>query len=139
MNRGRIEQVGAPDEIYRQPKSEFVADFLGAANVVAATALGGPAFASPLGRLTAKGAKAQEGDKVKLAWRPEDMRIAGAGKAGNRVAARIESVVFRGNFIELAAGAAGTSFKAQVANDSLIKEGDSVTFIIPEDRLKVVE
>ncbi len=139
MNRGRIEQVGAPDAIYRLPKSEFVADFLGAANVVAATALGGSAFASSLGRLTAGGARAREGDKVKLAWRPEDMKIAGAGKAYNRIDARIKSVVFRGNFIELVAQAANISFKAQVSNDSSIKEGDSVVFAVPEERLKVVE
>jgi iron(III) transport system ATP-binding protein len=34
MNQGRIEQVGPPDEIYRRPRTRFVADFIGRANFV---------------------------------------------------------------------------------------------------------
>jgi ABC-type Fe3+/spermidine/putrescine transport system ATPase subunit len=34
LNRGRLEQVGTPDEVYNNPQTEFVATFLGAANVV---------------------------------------------------------------------------------------------------------
>lgn len=33
MNDGRIEQIGPPEEIYRQPASEFVADFIGDTNL----------------------------------------------------------------------------------------------------------
>ena len=32
MNRGRLEQIGTPQELYRQPKSRFVAEFLGEVN-----------------------------------------------------------------------------------------------------------
>jgi iron(III) transport system ATP-binding protein len=39
MNTGRIEQIGAPDEIYRRPASAFVADFIGRTNFVPATVL----------------------------------------------------------------------------------------------------
>jgi ABC-type Fe3+/spermidine/putrescine transport system ATPase subunit len=34
LNSGRLEQLGAPDEVYNDPQTEFVATFLGAANVV---------------------------------------------------------------------------------------------------------
>lgn len=34
LNKGRLEQIGTPQEIYNDPQSEFVATFLGAANVV---------------------------------------------------------------------------------------------------------
>ncbi|MCQ1854980.1 ABC transporter ATP-binding protein [Neorhizobium galegae] len=34
MNRGRIEQIGAPDELYFRPKSLFAADFLGESNLI---------------------------------------------------------------------------------------------------------
>ncbi|MBL8710294.1 MAG: ABC transporter ATP-binding protein [Rhodospirillaceae bacterium] len=37
MNQGRIEQMGAPAEVYEQPRSEFVANFLGNANFLPAT------------------------------------------------------------------------------------------------------
>ena len=37
MNRGRIEQLGAPAELYGMPRSAFVADFIGSANVLPVT------------------------------------------------------------------------------------------------------
>jgi len=40
MSRGRIEQVGTPQQIYREPATAFVADFVGKVNVLAAVAQG---------------------------------------------------------------------------------------------------
>lgn len=40
MSDGRVEQVGAPEEVYNTPASEFVAQFLGASNILPAEALG---------------------------------------------------------------------------------------------------
>src|SRR6056297_1798702 len=37
MSEGRVEQVGKPEEVYNTPASEFVANFLGASNIMAAT------------------------------------------------------------------------------------------------------
>ena len=33
MNRGRVEQVGSPEEVYQRPRSEFVARFIGGTNI----------------------------------------------------------------------------------------------------------
>ena len=33
MNHGRVEQVGGPEELYERPRTRFVADFLGVANL----------------------------------------------------------------------------------------------------------
>ena len=40
MNAGRLEQVGAPADIYRHPASRFAAEFMGTTNLVEARALG---------------------------------------------------------------------------------------------------
>ncbi|MCS7234456.1 MAG: ABC transporter ATP-binding protein [Armatimonadota bacterium] len=37
MNQGRVEQVGIPEEVYRRPRTRFVADFIGEANLLPAT------------------------------------------------------------------------------------------------------
>ena len=37
MSRGRIEQIGNPQEIYRAPRTRFVAEFLGSSNIFAGT------------------------------------------------------------------------------------------------------
>src|SRR5688572_27415569 len=52
MNKGRIEQVGEPDVIYRSPRTSFVADFLGAANIVDGRAIGERVIETPVGRFT---------------------------------------------------------------------------------------
>jgi iron(III) transport system ATP-binding protein len=39
MNDGKIEQIGSPTEIYRQPQTRFVADFIGRANFAEGTVL----------------------------------------------------------------------------------------------------
>jgi iron(III) transport system ATP-binding protein len=39
MNGGRIEQVGSPEEVYRHPRSRFVAGFIGGANILEGRAL----------------------------------------------------------------------------------------------------
>lgn len=41
LNEGRVEQVGPPEEIYREPASPFVADFIGDTNLVNGTIDGG--------------------------------------------------------------------------------------------------
>ena len=79
MNDGVIEQVGPPTEIYSEPASMFVADFIGTMNFVAAevtgdreVAAGGLAFACDTTGFSA-------GERVTAAIRPEDIVLEGAG------------------------------------------------------------
>jgi ABC-type Fe3+/spermidine/putrescine transport system ATPase subunit len=73
LNRGVIEQVGTPYEVYNRPGSEFVATFLGAANVLygrwrrGQIHLGGLRLAAP-----ADAGPFEERQSVKLVFRPED-------------------------------------------------------------------
>ena len=76
LNQGHIEQIGTPFEIYNHPATEYVATFLGAANILDATVrkdfleVGSaqvPATLDP--------AKFREGDCVKIVFRPEDVSI----------------------------------------------------------------
>jgi iron(III) transport system ATP-binding protein len=137
MNNGRIEQVGSPDVIYREPRSSFVADFLGAANVVEGVA-GAGLVQSPVGEFSASVSAAETGSAVKLSWRPEDMKPVSPEQA-NIKDALVRTVVFRGNFIELLVEVSGQSLRAQVDSDSRIREGDVVNFAVGKDRVRIVE
>jgi sn-glycerol 3-phosphate transport system ATP-binding protein len=78
LNRGRVEQMGAPLDIYRRPASTFVASFIGSPpmNLVPARIEGG---AVRLGGATlAQGIAIRPGD-VTLGFRPEDL-VPGAGE-----------------------------------------------------------
>ncbi|MGC5245347.1 ABC transporter ATP-binding protein [Gordonia sp. DT219] len=84
MNDGRIEQVGAPEEIYRNPANPFVASFLGSANLLPGNASGHSDTTAAV-RLRGDGPTLvvdddrQRGD-VLVMVRPEDIEI-GAGDA----------------------------------------------------------
>jgi sulfate/thiosulfate transport system ATP-binding protein len=76
INVGHIEQIGTPREIYNHPATEYVARFLGAANILPGVIRGGnvqcgaaliPAQVDP--------GKFREGQPVKLVFRPEDVAL----------------------------------------------------------------
>ncbi|HYE71721.1 MAG TPA: ABC transporter ATP-binding protein, partial [Blastocatellia bacterium] len=73
LNQGKIEQIGTPFEIYNHPQTEFVATFLGAANVLIGRWREGKIM---LGRTRLKvipdAPMFAEGQPVKIVFRPED-------------------------------------------------------------------
>jgi len=69
MRAGRIEQLGAPEEVYRRPTTRWVAEFLGDADIVPGTA-GDGVVDSEVGRFPAR--NGQRG-RVEVVVRPEDL------------------------------------------------------------------
>ena len=86
MNKGKIEQMGTPEELYDSPKTSFVANFLGQSNLIPGKVSGsdgdnlvvdlfGTKVSVPKSRNSATG------DSVLVGVRPEKFRIALEGKA----------------------------------------------------------
>jgi putative spermidine/putrescine transport system ATP-binding protein len=76
MSRGRVAQTGTPREIYHQPASAFVADFIGTMNRLQGAMVGGR-FQCACGTLPWNGGP---DDIRELLFRPEDVRVAEAGE-----------------------------------------------------------
>lgn len=78
LNVGHVEQIGTPFEIYNHPATEYVATFLGAANVLDAVVredfieVGSAKLPAPA---TFDKAKFKPGDCVKIVFRPEDVLL----------------------------------------------------------------
>lgn len=74
LNNGHLEQVGTPDEVYNHPATEYVATFLGAANLLLGVVTSG-AVEIGTARLPAEKEtrRFREGQSVKLVFRPEDV------------------------------------------------------------------
>jgi spermidine/putrescine ABC transporter ATP-binding subunit len=79
MQHGRLAQVGTPAEVYEHPVSRFVAEFLGAANILPATlrtnAPDGAVLELPGLRTLVRTATAAPNDTALLALRPERLRL----------------------------------------------------------------
>ena len=142
MSRGRIEQLGAPREIYERPASRFVADFIGASTV-----LRGRAAAPDLVMLApglevrvAAGTALRTGADVELAIRPERVQLAGGPGAGT-VEARVEGLVYQGALTEVSARLGdGQLLRAFVTEPSPVPlaQGQTVHLRLPADGFMVL-
>lgn len=91
LNRGKLEQIGSPEDLYERPINGFVADFVGEANFLSGTLRSreGEACTVELGggtvvdaRLTQGGADPRLGAGVRVAVRPQRVRLGDPGAAG---------------------------------------------------------
>ena len=149
MNHGVIEQVGAPAEIYREPASVFVADFIGTMNFLAAEVgcdaapgdggirAGGLALACDTSGYSA-------GDRITAAIRPEDITLVdpgNAGEDGRGFDATVEYVEFLGSFARVELITAGERLLidlpiAQVQRFE-VTEGSTVRAVVPPDGVRI--
>ncbi|MDR7420262.1 MAG: ABC transporter ATP-binding protein [Armatimonadota bacterium] len=103
LRDGRLEQIGAPQEVYERPASRFVAGFLGECNLLTGTIteVRGDTVAVMCGRLgllraPATGAWVRPGLRVWIGVRPERLQIGDGGDGANTVHGRIRHAVFAG-------------------------------------------
>jgi iron(III) transport system ATP-binding protein len=77
MNQGKVEQLGPPEEIYGQPRSEFVARFIGGANILHGKAVDESRVAIAGAILRSTGRKLSAGNPVALSVRQHEIAISG--------------------------------------------------------------
>jgi spermidine/putrescine transport system ATP-binding protein len=84
MNHGRIEQLGAPRELYERPRTAFVAGFLGVSNLLAGTASGrGTVRLADGSEIEVEpAALSDRNGAIAVGIRPEKVRLGGAGDPG---------------------------------------------------------
>ncbi len=97
MNKGRIEQLATPAEVYRHPATPFVGSFIGAMNFLPAVATENTVVECCGYHLRLSQVSAAVGSSVDLAIRPEDVRLVESGSSGeNILQARIETLEYLG-------------------------------------------
>jgi spermidine/putrescine transport system ATP-binding protein len=146
MNAGRIVQIGTPRQVYEEPADTYVADFLGAANLMEISVeSAGPPAALRLGdwSLTSQRCEETLTGTAHAVIRPERVRIEAHGSAGdNRVPAMVERVVFLGAATQVMLRLApGIPLQALVQNDGEhpdLAQGTPVHCYLPPDALRVL-
>jgi spermidine/putrescine transport system ATP-binding protein len=155
MSRGRIEQVGTPEELYERPTTEFVADFLGVSNLMSGAVEGASSNGSCRVRLGDFAITAGAGDTdakgpVKVVIRPERVRLepyrdASDGDAvdsSNRIPAMIERAVYLGSVTHLILRLApGETLQAMVPNEDgarVYEQGTPVRAYLPAEAVRVL-
>ena len=90
MHRGRVEQVGTPDEVYNQPATPFVAGFVGAANVLQGHVVGGRLRFGE--QVLWDAAHIDDGSDAHAYIRPHDVRVAVQRTNGESLPALLERI-----------------------------------------------
>ncbi|HQA26460.1 MAG TPA: TOBE domain-containing protein, partial [Candidatus Competibacteraceae bacterium] len=105
MSNGKIEQVGTPFEIYHQPASLFVAEFIGAMNLLPATLVQQGEIQLGQARLTCPVDGFATGTTVRAAVRPEDVVCTGRTNGhANSFEAEVQELEFMGPYFWLSLG-----------------------------------
>jgi spermidine/putrescine transport system ATP-binding protein len=147
MSGGHVEQVGTPREVYEEPRTVFVADFLGVSNLVSAEVIGpdGDGCALKVGESTLKALRGDTGARgaVKAMVRPERVVVQPHGSEGdNCLNGLVEHTVYVGSGHEIHIRIVGGALiKATVANDGSsleLAQGTPVCVHVPPDALRVL-
>ncbi len=147
MSQGRVEQVGPPKEIYEEPATAYVADFLGVSNLMEARA-GGRTTGGCRVTLGEFELLAGVGDmdtvgEAKITIRPERVGLQPQGSSGdNRIPGMVERVVYVGSVLQVFLNLApGSRIQAWVQNEGgalPYHSGEAISVHFPPEALRVL-
>jgi len=146
VNGGHFEQIGTPEEVYENPATPFVAEFLGRVVSLEGKIARSPAgcwieFPNGAGRCALANAMADslaDGAPARVITRPENVEICAAGRpAQNQLAATIEQVAYLGERFEYHVKAAGVSFVLFAPKKQRFHAGEIVQLALDPARLNV--
>ncbi|NEJ22685.1 polyamine ABC transporter ATP-binding protein [Rhizobium leguminosarum] len=125
FNKGKIEQIGSPREIYDAPRSRFVAEFIGETNLAEGMVESVSSQEARIalesgGHVIANLSHAVEpGQKVLLSIRPERIDLKGQpGGAGNTLAAKVADCVYQGDHLRVQLDSGGHGFVVRLDRKS---------------------
>lgn len=145
LNRGRLEQIGSPAEIYYRPQSRFAAEFMGASNIIEMDVAGYDADSSLIMaetggcRLHIRGERQAEG-RIALSVRPEWVRVVDGPTAGemNLFSGTVLSSTFLGSMVRYKVSGPGGATLAIEVHDpeagGIHRDGELLWYHIPPDR-----
>ena len=134
MQKGAIAQIGTPREIYFTPKSRFVAEFIGAANIVEAAIEGGH-LVLPGGRQPIRCGAEMPAAVAMI--RPETIRVTAAGSAP--LSGIVDSVSFIGDRQRLVVSAASRGLlTVDAPNTVQVTPGERIGLSISPDAVRLL-
>ena len=143
MSKGRIEQVGTPDEVYRRPASGFVASFIGRSTAFdGVVEAGGVVRAKNVAFRVDRAAEMTPGTEVRVYIRPEDVMLGNSisGYEG-ATSCTLASLEYLGPICRLGLQAGDIIIDADIRSDQLgplgIGNDRPIPMMIPPDRILV--
>jgi spermidine/putrescine transport system ATP-binding protein len=148
MNRGKVEQVGATEDVYELPKTPFVARFIGDSNLISATATEPRRVKTPLGEFVLDEEDAlTPGQQVLLSIRPEKIRLfRERPNLPNVFRAKVDDIIYTGSENQYRLLAGETGLMCDTLNQDIQEPGheefaydEEVWVALTPEKLVVIE
>jgi ABC-type Fe3+/spermidine/putrescine transport system ATPase subunit len=146
MDEGYVQQFANPRDIYSDPQTIFVADFIGQCTFIDGTVksvgdsirVNIPNNQEITGHTTIDGYPFQIGESVKAAVRPEDLNLQRERQNDNEIVGEVTRTIYVGNALEVYFMVGDIAAEALLDPDSNIKEGDSIHLFAPQDEVMIL-
>jgi spermidine/putrescine transport system ATP-binding protein len=144
MNKGRIEQIGRGQDIYREPTTLFVADFIGDANLLPCEDRADSKVACPIGDIVLERRNVPNGRRAVAVLRPEHITLfPSRPESGVTVAATVEDVIHVGSHVTVnLSGPGDIRLACRVSGplpDHIVKGAQVFATFRPEDLCLVAD
>ncbi len=146
MREGQFRQVGSPWEIYKKPKTSFIAEFVGTSNFFEGRKKGGSVIYGQ-SSLKVSAMDTVDTETVYLAVRPEDIEIVGTTiakescLASNIIDAKAELITFLGPVVSITVNLEGKELTVDIAQKEFAKKpialNDTLHLYFPPDAFHV--
>ena len=132
LNNGRVAQIGTPEDLFRRPRSRFVAQFIGNTNLVEATATGAATVAKGAVSLRIAADGLAPGERVLVSIRPHEIKLGAGNGAENLLRATVRRASYLGTAIDYEMGVEASDLVLRVTApvSSRFKSGDAATLAI---------
>lgn len=135
MDKGKIQQIGSPQDIYNEPKNAFVADFIGESNII-----DGVMFEDKLVKFAGKCFKCLDSgfaknEPVDVVIRPEDIKVTSPEKGD--ISGKVISVTFIGVHYEIIVDIDG--FKWMIQSTESQVPGENIGLVLEPDDIHIMK
>lgn len=137
MDRGKIQQIGTPEDIYNEPVNAFVADFIGESNIVDAIMLDDYLVTFGGVKFKCLDSGFEKNEFVEAVVRPEDIVITEVGAQAS-LTGTITSVTFKGVNFEILVDVGGFIWMIQTTQEHH-KVGETIGMYIEPDAIHIMK
>ncbi len=134
MNQGHVQQIGSPEDIYNEPENAFVADFIGASNILDGVMLADyrAEFSGREFVCVDKGFARNQ--PVQVVIRPEDIKVVPAGQG--MLTGVVEDVIFKGVHFEMHVDCDGREWL--IHSTQACRQGEAIGMDIGPDEIHIM-
>lgn len=137
MDKGKIQQIGTPEDIYNEPVNAFVADFIGESNIVDAIMLKDYLVSFGGVKFECLDSGFAENEFVEAVVRPEDIKITEPGAKAS-LTGTITGITFKGVHFEILVDVGGFIWMIQTTEENH-KEGEKIGMYIEPDAIHIMK